>query len=228
MVCKNFVYAGVGLLFASTAFAVPQSAEKCVRPTESDRTWSPFVQGQVSYGHTNGTTVEKSDVGYLGGLEFGAQRALDMNLRLSLSGKIFTGLAKFKDRDNHANASLIIPQGLLVGVGGWYQITQEWGAEFIVGVGAANTSYSSDARDAEYSKSAPWGGRIGEITGGLGLSITEITLIRLGLSITHVVTGAGQQKGGEGDGAASVASNDTGKAVNLNIIAAYLGVGVEL
>lgn len=228
MGAKVLVYAGLVFLFASKVYAEPQSAEKCIQRNESERTWSPFVQGQVAYGRTSGTTVEESDIGYVGGLEFGARRSLTMDLCLSLSAKIFTATAKFKDRDNHADATLDIMQGVLLGVGGRYPITQDWSAEGSAGLGAANTTYSSDARDVEYDKTAPWGGRVGEITAGLGLNLTDVTQVRLGLSITHVVTGAGRQRGNEGDGAASVASNDTGKAVNLNIIGAYIGVGVEL
>ena len=175
MEAKIFAYAGLVFLFASRVYAEPQTAEKCIQHIESERTWSPFVHGLVSYGRTSGTTVEESDTGYLAGLELGARRSLDMNLCLSLSAKIFTGTAEFKDRDNHTNATLDIMQGILLGAGGRYPINQDWSAEATVSLGAANTKYSSDDRDIKYNKTAPWGGRVGEITAGLGLSLLTST-----------------------------------------------------
>ncbi len=58
MEAKIFAYAGLVFLFASGVQAEPQTTEKCIQHCESERIWSPFVQGLVSYGRTDGRTFE--------------------------------------------------------------------------------------------------------------------------------------------------------------------------
>lgn len=200
-----------------------QSSELC-----SSNDWAPVFQADVLIGRTNGATVESSGSGWLIGIDGGAGRSISEIICLALTIRGISGMANFKDRDFHSEATLRLKQGLMLHAGGQMSLNQSLNAETGASLGVANTSYTTEAENVSFDNTANWGGRIGEISAGIALDIYENTQIRSGANITHIVTGAGQKKGNPSDLAAEIASNDTGKAVNINIIGIYFGLNLML
>jgi hypothetical protein len=205
-------------LLINLNFTEAMSAELC-----SSDVWSTVLRTDVLIGRTNGATVESSRSGWLIGIEGGAGKSISELGCFVITLRGISGMASFVDRDFHSEAILHLKHGLMLHAGGQVALNQSMNAEIGASLGAAKTSYTTKTKNISLNKTAAWGGRIGDISAGIAWNLNESLQLRSGANVTHIVTGAGQKKGNPSDLAAEIASNDSGKAVNLNIIGAYFG-----
>lgn len=180
-----------------------------------------YGAANFAYGVTTGATVERRDSGHVSNLEIGVNTSPIGMVCPFYSLGLISGKANFKDSDLHASATLNLKLGISVRVGGRTEIFKDIDALLKIGLGAADVDYTAKGLNIE--KSGAWAGRVAELTGGVAWKVLQEAEIQGGISATHIVTATGNSRGV--DDFSDPTSSDPGKAVNINIIGVFLGLG---
>lgn len=200
-----------------------EKAEKGESPSES----GVYLEPGAAFGQSYTTEGDGSPIlSYNLGIDAGYFVQTSSWRRLEAGGELFTGKVGYRTTGTHGiKANMVIPMGIMAKLGYGYSLGSKLYGLWKVGVGPVGTNFKADDGDNTLSSKSTLWGFGGKIALMLLMPVSDKFQVTTGLSFTRLTFDIGDLKA---EGPYVNGTVKYGKAVNLNVLEARLGMRLVL